>query len=394
MIVLPLIRRLTPPAEPVTVVSNDAITRNLLEVRSLKKVFSRQGKEVIALENFDLTVAEREFVAIVGPSGCGKSTFLHMLGGFEPANAGTMMLNGEMVRDPGPDRGMLFQEYALYPWRTVVGNILWPLEIQKVPKAERERTVERLIAMVGLSQFRNHYPNELSGGMKQRVALARLLALDPKILLMDEPFGALDAQNRELLQEELQQIWNSSRKTVLFVTHDIDEAIYLADRVIVFTARPGRIKADIEIDLPRPRAIEIKKTSRIHATTATKSGTCCAPRSCARAEENQVSDAVTIDAPVAGRRRGRRAVAGSACCIPIALLRHLGARRPRRTAAANISCSPRSFSRPHGSWPRPASFSSTSAPACSGSRGLCDRRHLRRHDRIAGRCAQAGRALL
>jgi NitT/TauT family transport system ATP-binding protein len=245
----------------VIVVNNDAVDHTLLEVRSLKKVFSRQGKEVIALENFDLTVAEREFVAIVGPSGCGKSTFLHMLGGFEPANGGTMMLNGKVVRDPGPDRGMLFQEYALYPWRTVVGNILWPLEIQKVSKPEREKTVERLIAMVGLSQFRNHYPNELSGGMKQRVALARLLALDPKILLMDEPFGALDAQNRELLQEELQQIWNTSRKTVLFVTHDIDEAIYLADRVIVFTARPGRIKADLNINLPRPRALEIKKTS-------------------------------------------------------------------------------------------------------------------------------------
>jgi NitT/TauT family transport system ATP-binding protein len=242
------------------VVDEKFMAGKLLEVRSLKKAFSRQGKEVIALENFDLTVGEGEFVAIVGPSGCGKSTFLHMLGGFEPANGGTMRLNGELVSDPGPDRGMLFQEFALYPWRTVIGNILWPLEIQKVPKAERETTVERLISMVGLSQFRNHYPSELSGGMKQRVALARLLALDPKILLMDEPFGALDAQNRELLQEELQQIWNASRKTVLFVTHDIDEAIYLADRVIVFTARPGRIKADIPIDLPRPRAVEIRKT--------------------------------------------------------------------------------------------------------------------------------------
>jgi NitT/TauT family transport system ATP-binding protein len=232
----------------------------LLQVRSLAKVFSRQGKRVVALENFDLTVHDGEFVAIVGPSGCGKSTFLHMLGGFEPSDGGTMMLNGEVVHGPGPDRGMLFQEYALYPWRTVTGNILWPLEIQHVPKAEREKTLERLLSMVGLGQFRNHYPGELSGGMKQRVALARLLALDPRILLMDEPFGALDAQNRELLQEELQQIWNASRKTVLFVTHDIDEAIYLADRVIVFTARPGRIKADIEIDLRRPRDIEIKKT--------------------------------------------------------------------------------------------------------------------------------------
>jgi NitT/TauT family transport system ATP-binding protein len=232
----------------------------VLEVRDLAKVFSRQGKSVVALENFGLTVHAGEFVAIVGPSGCGKSTFLHMVGGFEPSDGGTIMLNGRQVTEPGPDRGMLFQEYALYPWLTVLGNILWPLEILKIPKPERLKIADRFISMVGLNQFENHYPNELSGGMKQRVALARLLALDPRILLMDEPFGALDAQNRELLQEELQQIWDKSRKTVLFVTHDIDEAIYLADRVIVFTARPGRIKADIAIDLQRPRDIEIKKT--------------------------------------------------------------------------------------------------------------------------------------
>jgi NitT/TauT family transport system ATP-binding protein len=232
----------------------------LLQVRNLSKSFRRQSNVVTALESFSLTVEAGEFVAIVGPSGCGKSTFLHMLGGFEPIDGGTMLLDGAEVSKPGPDRGMLFQEYALYPWRTVASNILWPLEIQKVPKAERLETAERFMTMVGLAAFRNHYPNELSGGMKQRVALARLLALDPRILLMDEPFGALDAQNRELLQEELQQIWEKSRKTVLFVTHDIEEAIYLADRVIVFTARPGRIKADIRIDLPRPRAIEIKKT--------------------------------------------------------------------------------------------------------------------------------------
>jgi NitT/TauT family transport system ATP-binding protein len=154
---------------------------------------------------------------------------------------------------------MLFQEYALYPWRTVLGNVLWPLEAQSIPKAERNEIARNYIELVGLSDFINHYPNELSGGMKQRVALARLLALNPRVLLMDEPFGALDAQNRELLQEELERIWEQTRKTVLFVTHDIEEAIYLADRVIVFTARPGRIKADIRINLPRPRSIEIKK---------------------------------------------------------------------------------------------------------------------------------------
>jgi NitT/TauT family transport system ATP-binding protein len=205
-------------------------------------------------------VRDGEFVAIVGPSGCGKSTFLHMLGGFEPATAGSMRLDGTPIAGPGPDRGMLFQEYALYPWRTVLGNVLWPLEVQGMAKAERAALAERFVAMVGLERFRDHYPAELSGGMKQRVALARVLVFDPRILLMDEPFGALDAQNRELMQEELQRIWNSTRRTVLFVTHDIDEAVYLADRVIVFTARPGRIKRDIPIDLPRPRDIEIKKS--------------------------------------------------------------------------------------------------------------------------------------
>jgi NitT/TauT family transport system ATP-binding protein len=215
---------------------------------------------VVALEGFDLSVRDGEFVAIVGPSGCGKSTFLHMLGGFEPASAGDMRLDGAPIAGPGPDRGMLFQEYALYPWRTVMGNVLWPLEVQGMAKTERRALAERFVSMVGLDHFRDHYPSELSGGMKQRVALARVLVFDPRILLMDEPFGALDAQNRELMQEELQRIWDSTRRTVLFVTHDIDEAVYLADRVIVFTARPGRIKRDIRIDLPRPRDIEIKKS--------------------------------------------------------------------------------------------------------------------------------------
>jgi NitT/TauT family transport system ATP-binding protein len=155
----------------------------------------------------------------------------------------------------------VFQEFALYPWRTVTDNVTWSQEVQHKKKAERRSVADRLLAKVGLSHFRDHYPAELSGGMKQRVAIARTLAFDPRILLMDEPFGALDAQNRELMQEELQLIWNEARKTVVFITHDIEEAVYLADRVIVFTARPGRVKADIRIDLPRPRAIEIKKSA-------------------------------------------------------------------------------------------------------------------------------------
>jgi NitT/TauT family transport system ATP-binding protein len=232
----------------------------IIDVRGLGKRFSRAGKEVVALQGFDLSVSEGEFIAIVGPSGCGKSTFLHMLGGFEPITEGQLLFNGKPVTAPGPDRGVVFQEFALYPWRTVEENITWGLEVQGKSRAERKAVADRLLAKVGLTHFRDHYPAELSGGMKQRVAIARTLAFDPRMFLMDEPFGALDAQNRELMQEELQTLWYETRKTVIFITHDIEEAVYLADRVIVFTARPGRTKADVAIDLARPRSIEIKKT--------------------------------------------------------------------------------------------------------------------------------------
>ena len=232
----------------------------LLEVRDLVKTFRRGTRAVTAIDRFSLTVKTGEFVAIVGPSGCGKSTFLHILGGFESHQGGTMLLEGAPVKGPGPDRGMLFQEFALYPWRSVIGNVGWALEVQGMPKAKRLETAEKYLKLVGLSAFRDAYPAELSGGMKQRVALARVLAFEPRILLMDEPFGALDAQTRELMQEELTAIWQQTRNTVLFVTHDIDEAIYLADRVAVFTARPGRLKDEIKIELPRPRSIEIKKS--------------------------------------------------------------------------------------------------------------------------------------
>ena len=233
----------------------------VLDVRDLSKSFSRDGKTVEAIADFSLAVNEGEFVSIVGPSGCGKSTFLHIVGGFESAGRGTVRLNGKAVVAPGPDRGMMFQEFSLYPWRSVFGNVVWPLEVQGYPKGEREQIAEKFLRKVGLLHFRDHYPAELSGGMKQRVALARVLAFDPNVLLMDEPFGALDAQTRELMQEELQAIWQENKKTVLFITHDIEEAIYLGDRVIVFTARPGRIKEEVRIDLPRPRGIEVKKTA-------------------------------------------------------------------------------------------------------------------------------------
>jgi NitT/TauT family transport system ATP-binding protein len=237
----------------------------LLAARDVHKRFSRGGVEVNAIDCFSLDVAEGEFVAIVGPSGCGKTTFLHIVGGFETASAGTVTLDGAPVRAPGQDRGMLFQEFSLYPWLTVERNVGWPLEVKRLSRAERRDRVQHYLDLVDLTGFARHYPSELSGGMKQRVALARLLAQDPRVLLMDEPFGALDAQTRELMQEQLQSIWRNNRKTVLFVTHDIDEAVYLGTRVVVFTARPGRRKADLTIDLGEARAVEIKKSAAYHA---------------------------------------------------------------------------------------------------------------------------------
>jgi NitT/TauT family transport system ATP-binding protein len=216
---------------------------------------------VEAICDLSLQVEQGELVTIVGPSGCGKSTLLHILGGFIPSSSGSMRVAGKEVRGPGPDRGMLFQELALFPWRTVLGNAGWALEVQGRPRQERVAVAERYLALVGLLPFKHAYPSELSGGMKQRVALARLLAFDPAVLLMDEPFGALDAQTRELMQEELQRIWLETRKTVLFVTHDIEESVYLGDRVVVFSARPGRVKAEVRVDLPRPRSLEVKKSA-------------------------------------------------------------------------------------------------------------------------------------
>ncbi|MFL6798006.1 MAG: ABC transporter ATP-binding protein [Xanthobacteraceae bacterium] len=219
----------------------------LLEVIDLDKTFTADKRTVTAIDQLSLGIDEHEFVSIVGPSGCGKSTFLHIVGGFEPATRGAVLLNGQPIGPPGPDRGMMFQDLSLFPWLTAIENVAWPLEMKKVGKRERLARAAEYLDLVHLSRFANLYVGELSGGMKQRVALARLFALDPEIMLMDEPFGALDSQTRELLQEELQSIWRGARKTALFVTHDIDEAIYLGTRLIVFTARPGRIKADIRL---------------------------------------------------------------------------------------------------------------------------------------------------
>jgi NitT/TauT family transport system ATP-binding protein len=217
----------------------------LLEVKDLDKTFIAGDKPISALEKLSLSIEEHEFVSLVGPSGCGKSTFLHIVGGFEQASSGTVTLRGRAIGRPSPDRGMMFQDHSLFPWLTALENVCWPLEMKGLAKRERVAKARDYLDKVHLSRYADLYPAEMSGGMKQRVALARLFALDSEILLMDEPFGALDSQTRELLQEELQAIWRRDRKTALFVTHDIDEAIYLSTRVLVFTARPGRIKADI-----------------------------------------------------------------------------------------------------------------------------------------------------
>jgi NitT/TauT family transport system ATP-binding protein len=205
-----------------------------------------RGREVLALDNISFEVANREFVALLGPSGCGKSTLLYLIGGFLPVETGAIRVDGEPIESPGPDRGIVFQHFALFPWKTVRGNILYGLERQGMEKQERERRAQDFIELVGLHGFEDSYPSQLSGGMKQRTAIARTLAFDPKILLMDEPFGALDAQTRGLMQYELQRIWQRTPKTVIFVTHDVQEAVYLADRVAVMSARPGRIKTVVD----------------------------------------------------------------------------------------------------------------------------------------------------
>ena len=204
------------------------------------------GRPVLALEDVSLEVGIREFVALLGPSGCGKSTLLYLIGGFLPTESGRILIEGKPVAAPGPDRGIVFQHFALFPWKTVRGNVLYGLERMKLPREEREKRAQSFIDLVGLTGFEDSYPAQLSGGMRQRTALARTLAFDPKILLMDEPFGALDAQTRGLMQAELLSIWQRSRKTVLFVTHDVQEAVYLAERVAVMSARPGRIKAIVD----------------------------------------------------------------------------------------------------------------------------------------------------
>jgi NitT/TauT family transport system ATP-binding protein len=225
----------------------------------------RTGTRLRALDGINLAVADGEFVSIVGPSGCGKTTFLSVVDGLIPATGGQILVDGTAVTRPGPDRAVVFQDASLLPWRTVLDNVLYGLECIGVPRREARERAAHFVALVGLTGFEHSYPHELSGGMQQRVNLARALVMDPKILLMDEPFAALDAQTREAMQEELLRIWKAAGKTVLFITHQIDEAIFLSDRVIVFSGRPGRVRDSIAIDIERPRALRLKREPRFHA---------------------------------------------------------------------------------------------------------------------------------
>lgn len=226
-----------------------------VHIEAVHKVFRSDGNEVVALKDINLDIHQGEFICILGPSGCGKSTLLNAIAGFSLPTAGRLVANGKEVTAPGPDRAMVFQEYALFPWMTVADNVAFGLEIKNLPKGEIRDKVDALLVKLQLTDFRNRFPKDLSGGMRQRVAIARALALDSPMMLMDEPFGALDALTRRNLQDELLRIWTEFRKTIIFVTHSIEESIYLADRVVAMTYRPGTIKKIVPVPFGHPRDI-------------------------------------------------------------------------------------------------------------------------------------------
>jgi NitT/TauT family transport system ATP-binding protein len=228
-----------------------------IDISGLNVRFGHGGNAVDAVQDVSIEVPPGTFVSIVGPSGCGKSTLLNVVAGFVKATAGCVTVDGRAVDGPGADRGMVFQQYSLFPWKTVRENVEFGLKMQHVERERRVTAARTLLGLAGLLAFENHYPDQLSGGMKQRVGIVRALATSPQVLLLDEPFGALDAQTRVVMQQILTNMWQRLRISVLFITHDIDESIYLSDRVYVMTARPGRIKAEIPIDLPRPRSPEL-----------------------------------------------------------------------------------------------------------------------------------------
>jgi len=231
--------------------------------RKVSKTFvpKRGGEAVLALDDVTLQIQDKAFVCLVGPSGCGKSTLLNLLAGFELPDTGEVLLQEVPIRTPGPDRGMVFQENALFPWLTVMGNVCYGPQRRGIPRNEYVPAAEAILRQVGLRRFTDSYPNELSGGMRQRVAIARALVNKPQVLLLDEPFGALDAQTRALMQEMLLDVWEREHRTVVFVTHDVEEAVFMADRVVVMSRRPGRVLADIAVTLPRPRDYEVLTTS-------------------------------------------------------------------------------------------------------------------------------------
>jgi NitT/TauT family transport system ATP-binding protein len=235
-------------------------SRGAIDIRDLGVVFNAGGNTVEAVSSVSMDVKPGEFVSLIGPSGCGKSTLLNIVAGFVRATSGSALLDGEPIRGPGSDRGVVFQQYSLFPWLSVRKNVEFGLKMKGTPAAQRETQARTLLGLAGLLAFENHYPDQLSGGMKQRVGIVRALATSPQVLLMDEPFGALDAQTRVVMQEILTNMWQQFRISVLFVTHDIDESIFLSDKIYVMTARPGRIKAEIRVPLPRPRTPEMTYT--------------------------------------------------------------------------------------------------------------------------------------
>jgi NitT/TauT family transport system ATP-binding protein len=241
----------------------------MIELRGCRKTYpSRNGQApVLALGGVDLTIHPQEFVCVLGPSGCGKTTLLKVIAGLLPLDEGEVRIDGRRVTGPGPERAMVFQDFALLPWADVVTNVAFGLELQGVPKATREQAARELLDSVGLGGFEHHYPRQLSGGMQQRVGLARALAVEPRILLMDEPFGSVDAQTRRLLQEDLLGLLDRTRKTVVFVTHSMDEAVRLGDRVVLMTPRPGRVRNNVVVDLPRPRPPDVDRQPRFAELT-------------------------------------------------------------------------------------------------------------------------------
>ncbi len=237
-----------------------------LQIKGVSKTFYARDNRLTALEDISIEVKQGEFVCIIGPSGCGKSTLLNIIAGLEKPDKGEVLIDGHLVESPGPDRVVMFQDDALFPWLNVLGNIEFGMKMKATPKERRRAIALEFLRMVHLSTFKHSYIHELSGGMKQRVALARALAINPDLLLMDEPFGSLDAQTREILHAELQEIWSLTEKTIIFITHNVREAVCLGDRVLVCSARPGKIKKEIRIDLPRPRrlgSLELIKVSNL-----------------------------------------------------------------------------------------------------------------------------------